>query len=582
MTDHLEIADSLALPIDYVTKTAAVLAQRRKGKTYTASVIAEELVRLDQPWVALDPTGAWWGMRAGADGSDQGGLPVVILGGQHGDAPLEPGSGKFVAELVVDTPGWYVLDMSLLDTRAAERAFATDFGEALIRRKRQPGRDFPMHLFVDEADMFAPQEKDGGGDARMLGAYQAIVRRGGLHGLGSTLISQRPALLNKSVLTQLDILVLLRLVAGQDQDAVDKSYLSRAGSKEDRAAVMGSLASLRLGEAWVWEPGAEPPIFDRVQIRERRTYNSSATPKPGENRAEPRGLADVDLDAVKAAMEAAIERAKADDPAELRRRIKALERDLADAQDRPDTVAEPEIVEQRVEVIPPEAIDTAHKLREYLDFGLQHAAALAEVLESYEQPAGVTIHRQVGTVHIPPPPPVPRDPARARVERAPRPAPATPSAGSSDIPKGERAVLVGLAQHGDRGCTREMLTVLTGYKRSTRNTYLQRLGTAGLVEERGGRFYATADGLAALGDYNPLPTGADLLAYHLANLPAGEAATLEAIAAAHPHGILRDDLQEITGYKRSTSNTYVQRLATRELVDPQGSVIVAAELLFDA
>jgi len=115
----LRISQDLALSPDFATKTAGILAQRRKGKSYTASVIAEEMVAAGIPFVALDPTGAWWGLRAGADGKGAG-LSVVILGGQHGDLPLERGAGRFVADLVVEHPGFYVIDFSLFPSAAAE------------------------------------------------------------------------------------------------------------------------------------------------------------------------------------------------------------------------------------------------------------------------------------------------------------------------------------------------------------------------------------------------------------------------------------------------------------------------------
>ena len=92
MTRRLRISKEVSLPDDVVTKSVAILAQRRKGKTYTASVLAEEMVSAKLPFVALDPTGAWWGLRASADGEGPG-LPVVILGGQHGDLPLERTAG---------------------------------------------------------------------------------------------------------------------------------------------------------------------------------------------------------------------------------------------------------------------------------------------------------------------------------------------------------------------------------------------------------------------------------------------------------------------------------------------------------
>lgn len=107
----LSIAPGLALPLDFITETAAIIAQRRAGKTYTASVLAEEMIAAALPFVVLDPTGAWWGLRASADGKGEG-LPVVIIGGAHGDVPLEPNAGKIIADLVVDHPGWYIIDLS--------------------------------------------------------------------------------------------------------------------------------------------------------------------------------------------------------------------------------------------------------------------------------------------------------------------------------------------------------------------------------------------------------------------------------------------------------------------------------------
>lgn len=333
MSKTLKIAEGLALPISYATKTAAILAQRRKGKTYAASVIAEEMVAAKQPFVVLDPTGAWWGLRSSADGRTAG-LPVIILGGQHGDVALERTAGRVVADLVVDEPGYYVIDFSLFESGEAERQFAVDFAERLYRAKGQPGKDFTLHLFVDEADRFVPQQMRKGSNEtspRLLGAFEAIVRRGGLRGLGTTLISQRAAVVNKNVLEMLDVLIALRTVGPNDRKAIDE-YVQAHGTDAERKALQASLASLGIGEAWVWEPGAEPAIFERVQIRRRHTFNSSATPEPGKARIEPRQLAAVDLEALGKRMAATIEKAKADDPKELRARLADAERRLQAAE----------------------------------------------------------------------------------------------------------------------------------------------------------------------------------------------------------------------------------------------------------
>src|SRR5690554_2034739 len=100
-TPVLQLGDGLALPLDAVTQTFSVLGKRGSGKTHTASVLAEEMVGAGLSVVVLDPLDVWWGLRASADG-DTPGLPVLVLGGSHGDLPLDADSGRLVADLVVE------------------------------------------------------------------------------------------------------------------------------------------------------------------------------------------------------------------------------------------------------------------------------------------------------------------------------------------------------------------------------------------------------------------------------------------------------------------------------------------------
>lgn len=317
---YLNISNNLKLPLDSVTQTFAILAMKRVGKTYTASVMAEEMVKAGLPFVVLDPTGAWWGLRASLDGKSEG-LPVVIIGGEHGDVPLESTAGKVIADLVVDRPGFYIVDLSSTESNAAQDRFAMDFAERLYRRKNE--QRSPLHLFIDEADSFAPQ-RPMDGQQRMLGAFEALVRRGGVRGIGMTMITQRPAVLNKNVLTQAEVLIVLRMNAPQDQKAIDE-WVQKNGTKEQRDEMMASLASLKKGQAWVWSP-SWLECFKLVQIRERQTFNSSATPRAGEKVIEPHKLAPVDLTHLSKQIQETIERAKADDPKELKRQIAELKR----------------------------------------------------------------------------------------------------------------------------------------------------------------------------------------------------------------------------------------------------------------
>src|SRR5437870_736353 len=97
----LRISPELELPVEVVTETLAILAKRGAGKTYTASVLVEEMLEARLQVVVVDPIGAWYGLRSSADGKGPG-YPIAIIGGDHGDVPLEAAGGHVVADLVVD------------------------------------------------------------------------------------------------------------------------------------------------------------------------------------------------------------------------------------------------------------------------------------------------------------------------------------------------------------------------------------------------------------------------------------------------------------------------------------------------
>lgn len=316
---ELRIAADLALPIEAVTQTFAILAKRGVGKTYTALVLVEELLKARLQVVVADPIGVCWGLRASADGKTPG-LPIAVLGGDHGDVPLDETAGQVVADLLVDERLSAVLDLSLL-RKGQQVRFMTDFSERLYHRNRSP-----LQLVLDEADAFAPQ-RPMKGQERMLGAVEDLVRRGRARGIGVTLVTQRAAVLNKDVLTQVEVLVALRTIAPQDRAAIDE-WIRVHGTPEQREELMRSLPSLPIGEAWFWSPGWLD-LFQRVHVRPRETFDSSATPKVGQKLQAPKTLADVDLEALRARLANTIEQARSNDPRALHARIRELERALA-------------------------------------------------------------------------------------------------------------------------------------------------------------------------------------------------------------------------------------------------------------
>jgi hypothetical protein len=148
---------------------------------------------------------------------------------------------------------------------------------------------------------------------------------------------------------------------------------------------------------------------------------------------------------------------------------------------------------------------------------------------------------------------------------------------------GEHRVLTAAAQHTFQGgVTREQLTVLCGYKRSSRDTFIQRLRAANLLKIAGDRLLPTDLGLAMLGDsFVELPTGQALLDYWRQNLSEGERRVLDGAVKAYPDWVPRQEIDDATEYKRSSRDTFIQRLRSRQLVETRTSEIRASDMLFD-
>lgn len=322
----LRISDDLVLGADYVVSTAGIFATKGLGKSHLAQVAAEEMLAHGQVVVAIDPTDAWWGLRASADGKSEG-YPVVVIGGDHGDLPLEPGGAVQLAEAIVAERFSCVICTDGMSDMA-ETKFVREFLDTIYRKNRQP-----IHIFVDESDVFAPQKPFDVEDARCIRAMSHIVRRGRKKGIGSTLITQRPAELNASVRTMVEMLFVLGMSHNLDIDAVEKWMRVRKKKRganvafELQEAMIESLDSLQRGDAWVWAPRLG--IHKRFRARAKRTFDSGATPRPGQKVKAPKKLAPVDLARLGQAMAAAVQRQKDNDPTELRKQVAALRKELA-------------------------------------------------------------------------------------------------------------------------------------------------------------------------------------------------------------------------------------------------------------
>jgi hypothetical protein len=468
----LVISDDLSLPLDAITQTFGILAVRGAGKSNLAAVMAEQMFAANLPFVVIDPVGSWYGLRSSADGKGPG-LGVPIFGGRFGDVPLEKSGGAVVADTIVAHRLSCVIDVSEF-SEGEKIAFLIDFAERLYRTNRDP-----LHLFLEEADDYVPQ-RPMREQARLLRAWENIVRRGRARGLGMTMITQRSAALNKNVLTQIETLFALRTTSPQDRKAIE-SWVEYHGQAEE---LLESLSSLQSGEAWVWSP-SWLGIMKRIRAHRRSTFDSGATPKQLTGSRPPATLADVDLVDVQKKMAATIEKAKETDPRELKKKIAELDRQL---KAKPAAVVDEAAINRRIAV----ALDDATRnLKQQL---ATRDARIAELLKATD--ANIRhIVEQLGVTFSatsPAPPPI----RRSQIAPAPRsrlqPVSSRDVSQKSDnaadpdhwlqrLPSGERAVLEVLIGSYPQAVDRESIDNVTGYKRSSRDAYLQRLFAKRLV-----------------------------------------------------------------------------------------------------
>lgn len=594
----LHIGDGLTLPLEAVTQAIGILAKRRAGKSYCARRIAEQLLKAGEQIIITDPKGDWHGLRSSADGKKPG-FPVIIFGGEHGDVPLEVGSGELIANFAVEKRTSFLLDLSVF--RKHEVAtFMTAFLENLYRLKAKEVYRTPAMLIIDEADAIAPQ-KPQKGEERMLGAAEDIVRRGGQRGIGCMLITQRSAVLNKNVLTQINMLVALRTIAPQDLDAM-KAWIDVHGTIEQQKTLMASLPSLPIGDAWFWSPGwpdAEG-IFKRIHVGRIETFDSGATPKPGEKRVEPKNSAEIDIEALRHSMAETVKRAEDNNPAKLKKRVVELERQLAGAKSSgtvPERVAA-QIAELKAEVdqwkqrhdLCDRNRANAVRVNKHLVAQIrQRLTGLSDFLGSIED----EIERDDQELKELPVPTLRTTGRRVvTIEEATRDLESRLPGRSIPLPEGltapHKKILDTLGRLESLGFTSPKVPVvaaMAGYahRGGAWNNYKGRLNSLGLISVSAGVMCLTDEGRKLATIDGEAPTLEQLHENWLSLYAAPIQKMLRVVIEIYPRSISKEDLGARTDYepKGGAFNNYLGRLrATGAVVNDGGGKVKASDLVF--
>ena len=264
---------------DDITEGFAVIAQRGAGKSNTAGVMEEIFATMGDQWIAIDPAAAHIGIRNARtkDGRPKGpsGLPVLIVGGEKGDFPLNPKGGKELAQILMETKISCVIDLKNTTT-ADKKHFLTDLGSELLAKNKTP-----LHLFLDEADEIIPQQPDNKEEQEIRAVWRKVIKRGRSSGLGFTILSQRAAMVDKTSLYQIQNLIVMQLSGAGDLNMIKGWFKHNTYSNEHMGEILTAMTSLKTGEAFLLSPKVFGGVY-RIQIRERVTFHAGRTPKRGE------------------------------------------------------------------------------------------------------------------------------------------------------------------------------------------------------------------------------------------------------------------------------------------------------------
>jgi uncharacterized protein len=514
--------------------------------TYAAKGLVELLLTSAARVCVVDPLGVWWGLRSSADGITPG-FPVIVFGGRHADVPLDEYMGAALGRVVGTHESLAcVVDVSELGSSAARRRFMSAFAESLYESNTEP-----LHLVMDESDLWAPQRPLPEANA-LLGRIEEIVRRGRVRGFIPWLITQRPAVVHKDVLSQADILICMKLTSSQDREAIG-GWIEGQADRAEGKRILGELPRLLRGEGFLWAPS--DGVLTKVAFPKIRTFDSSRTPRRGERIAAPRTLADVDLSAIIAALAAtSIEKDTHErKPTRDDRRVAILERDVAAARDRVTTLE-----------------NENRELHSQLD-------AIAKIVQSRSSNDALikTAVNLVADLDVDAP---------TRVAPKPRPPSLDPLAAGDEIHSAARKLLAALAQHAPARFTWGQAATLAGLKPSGGhfNAGRKALRDAGYIEEAGDLVSVSAAGLEAAGEVPPAPsTAAERLALWCGRLPSPAPDMLRTLAAKGEQFTDTDDLASALGKKATGGhwNSGIAVLRNNGLIEVDGRKLRAAVLL---
>ena len=235
--------DGYEIPEEFYGQTSVIIGKRGSGKSYTARVIIEDGVKEGHTFTVIDPQGAYENL---------------------------PDFDDVHAKDIKDARKFGILIASTnRNTRISTKGMLSKeeniFLDEFLKGYKKHIRKGMQTIVIDEIHKFAPEGTKTQAKESILGMFQENRS----DGLGAIAVSQRPARMDKTIISQSDHMILGKVTSIQDKDAIKRSL----DNEEDIATI----TKLQTGQFYLY--GLDLEDAKVVDVREAETEHSGGSPK---------------------------------------------------------------------------------------------------------------------------------------------------------------------------------------------------------------------------------------------------------------------------------------------------------------
>jgi len=209
MSFKLKICDQFTLDWEDFKQEGlriAIFGQSGSGKSHAVKIFLEEFIKINLPYVIIDPEGEYISFKEIS--------PVLIVGGKFADIPLEKNIIDNLLEFLFTNHINIIFDISEVIGFEKRALISTQIQKSIFKMSSK-FRELFVYV-VDEAKLIAPQMKKSESNE----IASDIAQRGRKRGILPIFSMQRPSEVDKSVITQCNVHLL-----GKIQFPTDLNYI---------------------------------------------------------------------------------------------------------------------------------------------------------------------------------------------------------------------------------------------------------------------------------------------------------------------------------------------------------------------